>query len=106
MISTALSLTSDDHAGSESPTRTEILAQLERILASPALGMSERNRRFLRHVVEETLDGRAERIKAYAIALSVFGRQDDFDPQIDPIVRIEASRLRRALDYYYLTAGK
>src|SRR6185369_10680352 len=52
------------------------------------------------------LGGRGDRIKAYNVALTAFDRTDDFDPQTDPIVRIEASRLRRALEHYYLTAGK
>jgi TolB-like protein len=82
-----------------------ILGELQRILASSEFAASERNRRFLRHVVEETLAGRAERIKAYCIATEVFERAEDFDPQSDPIVRIEAGRLRRALEHYYLTAG-
>jgi adenylate cyclase len=79
---------------------------LERILASVDFDASERNRRFLRHVVEETLAGRADRIKGYSIAVAVFDRDATFDPQIDPIVRIEASRLRRSLDHYYLTGGQ
>jgi TolB-like protein len=57
-------------------------------------------------VVEETLSGRTDRIKAYSVATSVFGRDASFDPQTDPIIRIEASRLRRSLERYYLTAGK
>ena len=56
-------------------------------------------------MVEETLEGRGGRIKAYAVATSVFGRNSDFDPQLDPIVRIEAGRLRQSLERYYLTAG-
>ncbi|MEZ5832085.1 MAG: hypothetical protein R3D05_12985 [Dongiaceae bacterium] len=68
--------------------------------------VSERNRRFLSYVVEETLAGRADRLKAYNIALATFDRSNDFDPLTDPIVRIEASRLRRSLEHYYLTAGK
>lgn len=83
-----------------------IIAELERILASKDFDASGRNRRFLRHVVEETLGGRADRIKAYSIATSVFGRDQSFDPQNDPIVRIEAGRLRRSLERYYLTAGQ
>jgi adenylate cyclase len=79
---------------------------LERILASADFDASERNRRFLRHVVEETLAGRADRIKGYSVAMAVFDREASFDPQIDPIVRIEASRLRRSLDHYYLTSGQ
>jgi TolB-like protein len=83
-----------------------IRAQLQRILASRDFEASERNRRFLEYVVEEALACRAERIKAYCVATAVFGRDDSFDPQMDPIVRIEASRLRRALERYYLTAGR
>jgi adenylate cyclase len=79
--------------------------QLDLILASEEFDASERNRRFLRFVVEEALEGRAERIKAYTVATVVFGRNAGFDPQLDSIVRIEAGRLRRSLERYYLTAG-
>ncbi|MBK0400119.1 hypothetical protein H0I76_13045 [Limibaculum sp. M0105] len=80
--------------------------ELRRILASASFEVSERNRQFLSHVVEETLAGRASRIKAYSIATQVFGRGDDFDPIQDSIVRIEASRLRRALEHFYLKEGE
>jgi adenylate cyclase len=83
-----------------------VRAELQRIIASPEFDASERNHRFLEHVVEETLAGRAGHIKAYSIATSVFGRGPSFDPQADPIIRIEAGRLRRSLERYYLTAGK
>src|SRR4029079_12372123 len=66
---------------------------------------SERNRRFLAYVVEEALAGRADRLKAYNIATTVFGRPDSFDPQLDPVVRMEAGRLRRALERFYLLDG-
>lgn len=79
---------------------------LERILTSADFSASERNRRFLRYVVEETLSGRADRIKGYSIAVAVFDRDESFDPQVDPIVRIEAGRLRRSLNHYYLTDGQ
>lgn len=83
----------------------QIRAQLGRILDSPDFDASERNRRFLEYVVNEALEGQPDRIKAYSIATEVFGRDSGFDPQLDPIVRIEASRLRRSLERYYLTAG-
>lgn len=83
-----------------------VRAQLARMLGAEKFEASERNRRFLNYVVEEALAGRANRIKAYSIATAVLGRGDDFDPQIDPIVRIEAHRLRRAIAYYYMTDGK
>jgi adenylate cyclase len=83
-----------------------VRAELARILASPHFDASGRNRAFLAFVVEEALAGRPERIKAYAIATSVFGRDSSFDPQLDSIVRIEAGRLRRSLERYYLTDGR
>ena len=84
---------------------SEIQAQLERILTSPDFDVPERARRFLNYVVTESLSGRADRIKAYTIAVEVFGRSGTFDPQSDPVVRIEAGRVRRGLERYYLTAG-
>lgn len=88
------------------PTVAVIKRHLEQILSSRQFDASERNRRFLRFIVEETLAGRANCIKGYGVALSVFDRDASFDPQIDPVVRIEASRLRRSLERYYLTDGK
>ncbi len=83
-----------------------IRAAVGRVLASPGFDVPDRAKRFLTYVVEETLAGRGERIKAYSIATEVFGRNSDFDAQVDPVVRIEAGRLRRALEHYYLTAGR
>lgn len=81
-------------------------AQLERILSSTDFEATDREHRFLEHVVEEALSGRGERIKAYSIAVEVFGRDASFDPQTDPIVRIEAGHLRRSLERYYFTGGQ
>jgi adenylate cyclase len=88
------------------PSAEAIREAVARIVSSPDFESSGRNRRFLGFVVEETLAGRADRIKAYAIATGAFGRAADFDPQNDPIVRIEALRLRRSLERYYLLAGR
>lgn len=82
-----------------------VRAQLERILESDEFQGSDRTRRFLRYVVEETLAGRADRIKAFSVAVAAFDRDETFNPQVDPIVRIEAGRLRRCLERYYLVAG-
>jgi len=87
------------------PTPEAIRTQLGRILASPEFQLPERGRAFLRYVVEEALAGRAKRIKAYSIAVEVFGRDEGITPD-DPVVRIEAARLRRALERYYLVAGQ
>lgn len=95
----------DASAETSSPAGHAVRRQLERILASREFQVSERNKAFLRFVCEETLAGRGERIKAFAIAIEVFGRDASFDAQNDPVVRLEAGRLRRALERYYLVAG-
>src|SRR6185312_2890509 len=76
---------------------SEIRVVLERMAASEAFRGSPQLIAFLRYVVEATLDGHADRIKGYTIATEALGRTPDFDPQSDPIVRVEATRLRRAL---------
>ncbi|MEN8692113.1 MAG: hypothetical protein AB1Z20_18725, partial [Desulfobacterales bacterium] len=80
--------------------------QLHRILSSPEFDATERQRKFLRFVTQMFLDGRADEIKGYTVATEIFGRKTDFDPSTDPIVSVEARRLRRALDHYFLTAGR
>lgn len=80
-------------------------AQVARILSSADFQATDRERRFLSYVVDETLAGRSSLIKAYSIAVEVFDRDTSFDPQADPIVRVAAGHLRRALERYYLTAG-
>jgi adenylate cyclase len=84
----------------------QVRAELERVLSSAEFAGSDRHRCFLSYIVEETLAGRASRLKAYNIATAAFNRGADFDPQQDSIVRIEAGRLRRALDHFYLTDGR
>ncbi|MGD8529890.1 MAG: hypothetical protein PVG97_02845, partial [Syntrophobacterales bacterium] len=82
-------------AAGNKPTPEAIRAQLERILQSTEFRGSDKQRRFLSFVVEETLAGRFSQLKGYTIAVAVYGRREDFDPQVDPIVRVEAGRLRR-----------
>jgi adenylate cyclase len=82
-----------------------VIEQLERILASGDFDASPRSRAFIRFIIEETLAGRHEALTQAAIATRVFGRRDDFDPTVDPIVRIQAGRLRRSLERYYLLSG-
>jgi len=78
---------------------------LQRVIGSREFINSERKRRFLKFIVQETLAGHADRIKAYTIAVDAFDRDPSFDPVSDPVVRIEAGRLRRCLEHYYLTDG-
>ena len=89
----------------ERPTVEEVRAALDRIAASEAFRACPQLVAFLRYVVEATLRGAQERIKGYTIAVEALGRGDDFNPQDDPIVRVEAMRLRRALQRYYANGG-
>ncbi|MET4020347.1 hypothetical protein [Bradyrhizobium sp. S3.2.12] len=84
----------------------DVRTELEHLLSSSSFQTSQRRRAFLRFIVDETLSGRSENLKGFTIALSVFGRDDSFDPQADPVVRIEARRLRRDLHSYYADAGQ
>ncbi len=79
--------------------------QLDRMFESSQFGANDRRRAFLKYIVDETLAGRADRVKGYSIGVSVLGRSEDFDATSDPIVRLEARRLRRELEHYYLTDG-
>ncbi|MBY5803904.1 adenylate cyclase [Rhizobium ruizarguesonis] len=87
------------------PTHDDVRAQLDRIITSPQFPHIGRSAAFLTYAVEETLAGRADRIKGYSIAVEVFKRSNGFT-QDDPVVRIEAGRLRRVLERYYFTAGQ
>lgn len=91
---------------SPTPAAEEIRRQLQRILASPEFHATDRQREFLQFVVTEKIAGRAQGIKGYTVATRVFGRKADFDQATDPIVSIQANQLRRALERYYLVAGK
>lgn len=88
------------------PDATAVRECVELIIGSSDFEATDRGADFLRYVVEETLEGRSDRIKAFTIGIDVFGRDNSFDPQHDPAVRIEAARLRRALERYYLLSGK
>ena len=83
-----------------------IREQLVRILNSGPFHQSQRRQRFLEYLVNETLAGRGERLKGYNIALEVFDRPETFDPTVDPLVRIEAARLRDKLREYYEADGR
>src|SRR6516164_4999568 len=82
-----------------------IRAEVARILVSSEFAASRHLSNFLRFVVEESLAGRDDRLKERSIALGALGRDADFDPRLDCIVRVVAGKLRRALDRYYAVGG-
>jgi hypothetical protein len=80
--------------------------QLTRITKSPPLVSSPSLCRFLRYIVEETLAGRASGIKEQVLGLEVFDRGQDFNPRLDPIVRVQARNLRSRMAKYYEGPGQ
>src|SRR6266852_238279 len=82
-----------------------VRGQLDKILGSVIFANSGRLSRFLRFVVEESLAGRGDEIKEYRIGVEVFDCTTAYDPRIDPVVRVEASRVRSKLREYYADQG-
>ena len=80
--------------------------QLDKILASEPFVRSARISRFLRFTVEQTLAGHGEELKEYLLGVEVFDRKESYDSRVDPIVRVEARRLRAKLRQYYETTGQ
>lgn len=82
------------------------LRELDRILGSPLFAQAERQRRFLKFIVTETLAGRADRISGYTVGIGVYDRDPSFEPMLEPIVRVEAGRLRAKFREYYDGEGQ
>ena len=80
--------------------------QLERILDDPHFKGSKRYTRFLRFVVEETLNGNSDGIKERSLGIAVFDRLADYDTNSDSIVRVAASEVRKRLAQYYDSPGR
>ena len=87
-------------------TLSSIDSLVRKIVSSRAMARSERLARFLEFTVTETLAGNADQIKEFVVGVEVFGRTRDYDPRLDPIVRVEARRLRMKLRKYYDTEGR
>ncbi|HEY3440507.1 MAG TPA: hypothetical protein VGK29_07140 [Paludibaculum sp.] len=91
----------------EQPPEPEAIRQsLARIVASPGFSEAGRLAAFLQHLVERTLAGDTARLKESVLGVEVFQREAGYDPRIDPIVRVEARRLRARLEDYYNSHGK
>ena len=97
--------TMDHTEALEPPNHALIQSQMRKILSSDEFDATEQQRNFFKFVIEETLAGRQDIIKGYTIATQVLGRLPDFNASADPIVSVQASKLRRSLERYYLIAG-
>jgi hypothetical protein len=81
--------------------RSAIREQLERILASPLFKNSRRYPILLRFAVERALDGHTEPLKERTLGVEVFGREPDYDTNLDPVVRTTACEIRKRIAQYY-----
>lgn len=88
------------------PTQEQVETALAAVLSSARFARSGRARELLTYLVTEVLAGRGEAIKAYSIAVDVFGKGADFDAENDTLVRVQAGRLRNLLDHYYASEGR
>src|SRR4029434_6176653 len=83
-----------------------IRQQLERVLSSGTFQQVERLQRFISFIVTEAAAGRSDELKEYVVGVQVFGKESSFDPRTDPIVRVQARRLRARLSRYYSAEGQ
>ena len=88
---------------STDPPASLVRAELDRILASELFTRSERLSAFLKFIVDRTLAGEGHALKEHVIAIEVYGKSVDFNTAADPIVRVDARRLRDRLREYYDT---
>src|SRR6266404_1285921 len=94
-----------DVTGAQVTDRAQFQAEIEKLVASHALHGSESLCKLLRYLGRQALEHPGTAVKEYQIATEVFGRQADFDPQLDSMVRVQAGRLRTKLAEYYSTEG-
>jgi serine/threonine-protein kinase len=88
------------------PSEREVREQIERITSSTAFRTSDRLKHFITFVSSQALQGKADNLKEYAVGVQVFGRETAFDPRTDPVVRVQARRLRERLERYYREEGQ
>jgi len=88
------------------PAVERVRQQLDRILASATFQKVDRLKRFVNFIVVETVAGRGDQLKEYVVGTEVFDKDQSFDPRNDPIVRVQARRLRARLDQYFREEGK
>ena len=85
--------------------RAQFLAEVERLVSSHTLHGSESLCKLLRYLAKQAVEHPGVPVKEYQIATEVFGRQADFDPQLDSMVRVQVGRLRSKLAEYYSSEG-
>src|SRR5579885_3511336 len=85
--------------------RRAIREQMERLLANPLFRNSRRYPSLFRYVVEKTLEGQSDQLKERTLGIEVFGRDPDYDTNVDPVVRATAGEIRKRIAQYYHEPG-
>ncbi len=78
---------------------------VQRVAGSTSFQKAKRLREFLQFVGERALSEPERAIREHEIGSAVFGRQAEFDPSADTLVRVHASQLRKKLQHYFATEG-
>jgi hypothetical protein len=91
---------------SQVPTHAEIRLAMDRLLSNKRFANAPMKRRFIQLICKAYLDGRADELNEYMIGCEVFGRNNSYNPALDPIVRVGAHELRKKLENYYKNEGK
>lgn len=101
----AMPLRSAGHGVSDI-TDEQVRQQLDKILNSKTFQHVQRLKRFVSFIVLETKAGRGDQLKEFVVGVQVFDKEASFDPRNDPIVRVQARRLRTRLTAYYMEEGQ
>lgn len=95
-----------EHPDDNTFTEAEVSAALDSVINSETLARADRARALLSYLVRTEQSGDASRLKGFTIAQDVFGKDDDFDPAMDAVVRVQAGRLREHLATFYADEGR
>ena len=90
----------------QAPSKGEVREAMSRILASKHFVNAPTKQKFLQLICESYLTGRAFELNEYMIGCEVYGRDGNYNPALDPIVRVGAHGLRKRLEAYYKGVGK
>lgn len=84
----------------------DIQEELGRVLDSRCFRSRKAAQKFLSYIVAQTVDGRGKDINQYSIATEGLSKEIDFDPSSNPLIRVQAGRLRKQLEEYYAGEGR
>ncbi|HTC93916.1 MAG TPA: malectin domain-containing carbohydrate-binding protein [Terriglobales bacterium] len=86
-------------------TNEQERAELARVLGSEMFKRSPKLSRLLSYLCDKYFNGEGNELKEYSIAVDVLGRDTEFDPQLNAVVRVDTHHLRKRLKQYYAAEG-